>query len=136
MHPLRFVRREEGIVTVLAIAVTFIVLALAGALVVAVSGSGKTTVRQQDRQAALEAAKAGLEAAVYRISAQPYDGNGTSSTILNQCFTTSFVAQPAGANYQGQTESLGSRGESTYCQSRHEQQHELQRHYDRGPVLD
>ena len=122
--------------TVLAIAVTFIVLALAGALVVTVSGSGKTTVRQQDRQAALEAAKAGLEAAVYRISAQPYDGNGTSSTILNQCFTTSFVAQPAGANYQGQTESLGSRGESTYCQSRHERQHELQRHYDRGPMLD
>jgi Tfp pilus assembly protein PilX len=116
MHPLTRARTDERGVAMIVVMMTLLILTILSAtVVVASTESSRTTLQEERRAKAFAAAEAGLEAAVYRISAQPYNGSGTSSTILNQCFTTEFVTQPASGNCESSPEeSLGSRGSYIY----------------------
>jgi Tfp pilus assembly protein PilX len=115
MYALRRARTEQHGIAMIVVMVTLLVLTtLSATLVVAATDSSRTTLIEEQRAKALAAAQAGMQAAVYRLSAQPYNGSGSSSTILNQCFKTEFVSQPSSGNCEGQPESLGSRGSYTY----------------------
>jgi hypothetical protein len=99
---------------VVVIAVLLVVLLLSTAIVASSIQSNTTSVQDTAQATALADANAGLNAAVARLSQQAYDGSGDSTTILNQCFTTTFTSQDSSGNCTGQTGSMGSLGSYTY----------------------
>lgn len=122
MHRLSRVRAEDGIILPLAM----IILVGLLALVALVVDSGITTSKQADvqinRRVALANADSGLQAAVYRLSAQPWAA-GTSYAIpstpggANDCFGTKDDGQvPASPGYcsDSVTDTLGTMGSYTY----------------------
>ncbi len=110
----RLQSEEQGIALVIVLVVLVALITLSTAIVAASVSSSQTSALYTNRSGAVAAAEAGLNVAVARLSEQPYDGTGSSSTILNECFTTTFVAQDSSGNCPAESESLGSLGSYRY----------------------
>lgn len=108
---------EDGMVLVLTVLVLTAVMILAAVVIDSSVANSRESDQQQYRRAALEVADAGVQAAVYRLSAQPAQPVGNTQPLNpSLCFTTTTpgVALNANNTCPGQTDAYGSLGSYTY----------------------
>jgi Tfp pilus assembly protein PilX len=131
MRRLSHLRAEDGIVLPLAMIVLIGLLALVALVVDSAITTNRQATTQINRRVALNAADAGLQAAVYRLSSQPWASGQAYSIPPTDCFgTQDDGAPPSSANgvcnvgaetkptptpgADTVTDSLGSMGSYTY----------------------
>lgn len=106
MHALRRLRDEDGIALPVAMLTLMLIGTLSAMLAFSSIQSSATSVQAGNQGAALQAADAGLQAAIYRLDQQP-------AVPSADCFTTTGVT-PTGGVCPAQTESAGNGGSFSY----------------------
>ena len=100
------IRRERGTALPIALIVLSVIAMLSAVVALSAIQSNTGSTRDRAGKAALAAANAGLQAAVYRLS--------ETGALPADCFTTQGVAPGAGGLCPGHTDSVGNGASYTY----------------------